>query len=247
MLFDKLCILINLIIICNNFIEGKIVKRILGGENADEHLYPWIVSLRIQGNHKCGGTILNHRWILTAAHCLIKYQPNDIAVIVGTNNLIVDGLAYRADYFFIHHDYDRELHAHDIGLVRVVDEILFNDIIKPVELPNRDFSDSNLAGIFTGWGTTLPDGFVNNELQVIKLNIIKLDRCQKIFPKVGCGQICTSTSDGGLCFGDSGSPLVIENMQIAIASWGSPCANGYPDIHSNVYYYLNWIKNTTNI
>lgn len=155
MLIEKLCIFINLLNICDNFIEAKMMKRILGGENADEHLYPWIASLRVQGYHKCGGSILSSYWILTAAHCLIKYEPNDIAVIVGTNHLITNGLACRADYFFIHHDYDRELHAHDIGLVRVADEILFNHIIKPIELPNRDFSDSDLTGIFTGWGTSL--------------------------------------------------------------------------------------------
>lgn len=42
--------------------------------------------------------------------------------------------------------------------------------------------------------------------------------------------------------GDSGGPLAHNNTLIGIISYGAPCALGVPDIHTNVFHYLDWIK-----
>ena len=49
--------------------------RIVGGHDAPNHKYPYLVSLRINkdGKHFCSGSILNERWVLTAGHCVLKY------------------------------------------------------------------------------------------------------------------------------------------------------------------------------
>lgn len=46
--------------------------RIVGGEDAKDGQYPFIVSIRQYGSHSCGGSIINENWILTAAHCLVR-------------------------------------------------------------------------------------------------------------------------------------------------------------------------------
>ena len=43
--------------------------RIIGGQPAEKGSWPWQVQLTLQDKHACGGSLINHEWIVTAAHC----------------------------------------------------------------------------------------------------------------------------------------------------------------------------------
>merc|ERR1712227_681906 len=43
--------------------------RIIGGEEAPKHEFPWQVSLKSFGSHICGGSVVNKNQVITAAHC----------------------------------------------------------------------------------------------------------------------------------------------------------------------------------
>ena len=62
-----------------NFFTGivpEISTKLLGGHDATSGQFPYHVSLQYtfgsveEGQHICGGSILNEYWILTAHHCL---------------------------------------------------------------------------------------------------------------------------------------------------------------------------------
>lgn len=51
---------------------GQDQERIVGGQNADPGEWPWIAPLFNAGRQVCGGSLIDNRHILTAAHCVAQ-------------------------------------------------------------------------------------------------------------------------------------------------------------------------------
>lgn len=70
--FKALLLLLSLLGIA----YGDLSSRIIGGHEAVPHSAPFMVSIATMrtppeiNQHFCGGSILNVRWVLSAAHCL---------------------------------------------------------------------------------------------------------------------------------------------------------------------------------
>ena len=54
-------------VLCNGNCE-----RITAGFDADEHEWPWIAALMQNGRQFCGGSLIDRKHILTAAHCVAQ-------------------------------------------------------------------------------------------------------------------------------------------------------------------------------
>lgn len=48
---------------------ANVDHRIFGGQEAKPGSWPWQVSLKHDGDHLCGGTLIHPEWIVTASHC----------------------------------------------------------------------------------------------------------------------------------------------------------------------------------
>ena len=76
----------------------RIGSRVVNGQNEQRHAWPWQISLRVNGQHICGGSIISPRWGLTASHCVERNPyPRGYTVNVGKFAPRTPGL-YGANY-----------------------------------------------------------------------------------------------------------------------------------------------------
>lgn len=114
--------------------------RIINGADAKPGQFPHQVSLRDDYDlHFCGGSIINSRWILTAAHC-VAYRLS-IFAISGAIELVEPGSKYQIQQVHIHPEFSPHHHMkNDIALLRTVEEMIFNELVQPIALPSRNTS-----------------------------------------------------------------------------------------------------------
>uniref|UniRef100_A0A2S2Q3B9 Coagulation factor IX n=1 Tax=Sipha flava TaxID=143950 RepID=A0A2S2Q3B9_9HEMI len=66
-------------------------SRIVGGENSSPGEFPWQISLQLitgwTARHICGGSVINEKWVLTAAHCVYGLSKDLLSVVAGKHDL----------------------------------------------------------------------------------------------------------------------------------------------------------------
>lgn len=132
----------------------QIQSRIVGGSSAIEKQFPYHVSLRNKRNalHFCGGAILNEKYIITAAHCLIRQQMTTVYGVANITHATDIGVRMEFSRWILHTDFTEETSKSDIALIQSIEQINFSDFIKPINLPIQELSKSGLIAVVSGWG-----------------------------------------------------------------------------------------------
>ncbi|CAF1094871.1 unnamed protein product [Brachionus calyciflorus] len=203
-------------------------NRIIDGDDAAPHSYPFIVSLHyksaLYGNlHICGGSILNDQWVLTAGHCIESFydvRNEKYSVITGLHKLneYSSSQVYIVQEVFTNFISSNIL-KDDWALLKLKTRIKFDDKVQPIELsqtPSENFIDKCL--VTAGWGSTSKtfDPKVPNKLQETYLRVINDDSKCKINNEweknsTFCTKSPTSRPYTMTCSGDSGGPLFSFN------------------------------------
>uniref|UniRef100_H3AL84 Ovochymase 2 n=1 Tax=Latimeria chalumnae TaxID=7897 RepID=H3AL84_LATCH len=238
-----------------------VFSRIIGGEEAIPHSWPWQVSVQIAMEHYCGGTIIRPDWVLTAAHCFHgkgKYLRL-WTVVAGDHDLTVtepqEQKRLIKDIIF-HPNYNTSTLDYDIVLLQLNEPLQYNDYVRPACLPekNEEIQPSHLCAA-TGWGAVEENGKPASKLQQLEVPIILSEECNKYYAsrlggvteRMLCAGFPLSESKGA-CKGDSGGPLICHyedsglNTIFGITSWGYGCGTvAYPTVYTSVHALLSWI------
>lgn len=229
--------------------------QIIGGREARPHSYPWIAT--ILGKNKrqyCAGSVLNTKWIVTAAHCVEKVKPFNIKVGLGVHDLRDQNFQiFNVTNIIIHPYYNgkRDFYKHDIALIKLNQSIPLNKRINPICVPLEDMkTPDNLFA--AGWGKTAFKGNESTRLLEVDLQEVASLNCIKKWDnKVTENQICTQTLGKDVCNGDSGGPLMSRRNNIiyliGITSFGFNCnSTKAPSVFTRVLNYRNWILTNAN-
>lgn len=120
-----------------------------------------------------------------------------------------------------------------------------------LSLEKDDISQFCPEATIVGWGTTSKNNYyiVPTKLMCVELPIIPIPVCRFILrmapAKVTLENVCAGGyKNKDSCVGDSGGPLLCDNYQLGITSWGPDCAVGLPSVYTRVDKYIDFINNT---
>uniref|UniRef100_A0A182VVY4 Peptidase S1 domain-containing protein n=1 Tax=Anopheles minimus TaxID=112268 RepID=A0A182VVY4_9DIPT len=229
---------------------GAQMARIVGGRKTPIEEVPYQVSLRYFNNHICGGSIISHSWVLTAAHCLDWYPNNDeISVRTGSNHQSTGGSLHAVFYYHLHEHYDTTKYQWDVATIRVRTAMVNGPAISAIPLSSLSGWTDGERVTIAGWGYLAPVGTVIDNLQMVRLDVIPRELCNQSWTGIITDDmICAGGPGLDACEGDSGGPAVQGGMQHGIVSWGPvKCGNGLPGVFTNIGHpsVRNFIRRTT--
>ncbi|KAG7298208.1 hypothetical protein JYU34_019014 [Plutella xylostella] len=223
------------------FIDGD---RLIGGMKAGLYQFPWMAlishSTRSGLKFQCGGTLINDRYVLTAAHCMKNLQIAGVRIgeydyrtetdcvgeppKVECESKIQD---IRVEEAILHPAYSGRPGPvlNDIGLLRLSKKVDFTPKnAKPICLPiSSSLRQRALAGenaTLAGWGFT-EEHLPSPVLMTVNVPVHTPEDCRFSYhkgklsesqPDLTVNKLCAGEKGKDSCSGDSGGPLMVAGL-----------------------------------
>lgn len=254
----------------------EVSPYIVNGTNANIADYPSFASLAIyvspyqySTTTYCGATILNSRFILTAAHCLYG-DSYAMLYTVAVPQLQNEGdfphgnvQFARAEEFYYPDNYvdsSSSYWPNDIAIIKLDTALNVGSFVGVLNTSINGNYDVNGVYKAVGHGNVSTNTAGGTQLLETTLNFFPFSSCAARFgDKLGSGHLCFTGVQSGLyrnstCSGDSGGPVYLFNgsgyVQVGITSFG-PSVCGDPNltvtsVFTEVSDYYGWILRVMN-
>jgi secreted trypsin-like serine protease len=245
--------------------KGDVTPYIIGGSNANPDTYNFHARLvQTYGDYGfgdiCGASVINDRFVLTAAHCVMEYSTGEMTLDSSNGGVIVKNFN-RTDVYQEEVKRIKNIHVHPlfptdsffIGDIAVIElEKPITDNISSMPLATMtDKADYDLVplGEIIGLGYTddhytLPDFLQQNSTQ-LKTH----DECETIIgSSINYDEVICTKGIERTCQGDSGGELLYyksngDLQQIGITSYGFfLCEDDNYSVFTEIAYYESWIN-----
>jgi len=180
----------------HNHVEERATARVVGGDATNAQVWPFMaVFYNKKGGWSsrfCGGSLLNERWVLSAAHCFMDPYSQEIfnfkKYAVGFGNF--KGTTFPGQYSTI-----KSINCHkgfkatydnisdDICLVELNQPVKFTETVKPVCISKQQPEEGDYCKI-AGAGQTL--GTSSDEtLNEASIPVANFDQCYREYKDFG--------------------------------------------------------------
>ena len=251
----------------NDLVGSVISVRVVGGRDVvGPGRWPWACSVGFfEGStwsHKCGGSLITYRDVVTAAHCVADSDTNNwkMSVRCGDFNLVeTDDDMYsqtqEVSSYERYREYKLLLKNDDIAVLKLQTRLVESPFVRPICLTESNASPIT-ALIVVGWGTdndqekSTPSDILRQSIQQkldstfcmesLAENRVKVDFPNGLFKgDVFCAADPTGIQSGA-CQGDSGGPIFFFNSKkrryelVGIVNSGYSCGRlDSPDIYTS--------------
>lgn len=236
--------------------------RIVGGDDLTQ-APGWMVSIQQlngptwQSYHFCGGTLIAPEWVMTAAHCVESASLSQLSLVIGQAQLSNQSAGIKVDQMIIHPDWlpSWELSSNDgsryfsefagdIALLHLATAQSASPVTRAT-LEQQAALSPDQAITAIGWGATNSSA-TNYPYQLQTVQLPYLGDIESSLPS----HIFAGGEDNqNICFGDSGGPLLLGNIQYGVDSFLSSGSNpptcGDPGAaagFTSVAHYNAWIE-----
>nr|XP_039250838.1 mannan-binding lectin serine protease 2-like [Styela clava] len=224
--------------------EKLLDSQIIAGKKARLAEWPWVVYINLfgdnlEGHEFCGGNLVSHDVVITAAHCTARTYKRQIRVFAGVTNRekkknkFENVQVFSVKDVFEHPNYSNtSQYENDIAILKLNASVKIGKYVRPICLPRSDREASlpvkalteedgyQKTGIIAGWGIT-ELGYSSYKLMEARVPPIDHRKCKKHVSydgderlKVSDNMICAGFLDGqkDSCQGDSGGPYMFRDQ-----------------------------------